>query len=103
MRSTTTRLTVKKPFSLFSTAISHGWYQTLPFRWQRGSDALERAERLQDGRVMKVWMREDKSSRRGHRDVVVTVEGEGARDPGVCAEMVRRCAVMLRLDQKLDE
>lgn len=103
MQSVSARLSVKKPFSLFSTAISHGWYQTSPFRWQRGGDALERAERLHDGRVLKIWMREDTSSRRGHRDVVVTAEGEGARDPGVSAEMVRRCAVMLRLDQDLDE
>lgn len=102
MQSTTARLTVKKPFSLFSTAVSHGWYQTLPFRWQTGEDALERAERLHDGRVMRVSMRETAAARRGQRDVVVTVSGEGADDPGVTEEMARRCRVMLRLDEKLD-
>lgn len=102
MQSATTRVSVKKPFSLFSTAVSHGWYQTLPFRWQPQDDVLERAERLQDGRVMKVCMREDASTRRRYRDIVVTVTGEGARDPGVVTEMSRRCRVMLRLDEDLD-
>jgi len=102
MQTATTRLTVRKPFSLFATAVSHGWYQTLPFRWQPKDDSLERAERLQDGRVMLVRMHEEASTRRGYRNVVVQVIGEGATDPGVAQEMGRRCGVMLRVDEKLD-
>src|SRR5579864_79223 len=102
MQTASARLPVRKPFSLFSTAVSHGWYQTLPFRWARSDDALERAERLQDGRVLLLRMREERSQRRGHRDVVLTVRGEGVRDLGVMEEMQRRCRVMLRLDERLD-
>ena len=102
MRSTTTRLPVKKPFSLFSTAVSHGWYQTVPFRWQTTDDALERAERLQDGRVMLLRLRECAGTRRGYRDVELTVTGVGADDPGVSEEMGRRARIMLRLDEQLD-
>ena len=101
METAATRLTIKKPFGLFSTVISHGWYQTLPFRWQHERGVLQRAERLHDGRVMLVEMTEEKSSRRGHVDVAITVTGEGAGDPGVAQEMARRCAVMLHADEDL--
>ena len=94
-------LTIRKPFGLFSTVISHGWYQTLPFRWKHELGVLQRAERLHDGRVMLVEMAEEKSSTRGHIDVAITVTGEGARDPGIAQEMARRCAVMLHADEDL--
>ena len=92
---------VRKPFSLFATAISHGWYQTLPFRWQSNRQVLERAERLADGRVMVLVMHETHSSRRGFRDLVVEIFGENANDPGVAEESARRAASMLRLDEDL--
>lgn len=92
---------MKQPFGLFATVICHGWYQTLPFQWDRTRNTLRRAERLQDRRVMLVEMHEDRSDRRGHRDVVVTVIGEGASDPGVAQEMARRTRVMLHLDEDL--
>ena len=97
----TIRIPVRKPFSLLSTVISHGWYQTLPFRWLDGRGVLQRAEALSDRRVMLVEMEEAASARRSFRDVVVTVSGEGATDPGVASEMARRCRVMLRLDEDL--
>ncbi|MBC5806695.1 MAG: hypothetical protein DLM53_05050 [Candidatus Eremiobacter antarcticus] len=103
MQSSVVRLAVKKPFSLFSTVISHGWYQTLPFRWVPADATLERAERLHDGRVLLVRMSEEASERRSHRDVVVAVRGEGADDPGVAREMGRRCSVMLHLDEDLSD
>lgn len=101
METATVRLQVRKPFSLFATVVSHGWYQTLPFRWLGEQGALERAERLHDGRVMLVRMEEAKSKRSGYKDILVAVTGEGARDPGVAAEMARRASVTLRLDQDL--
>ncbi|HXW52128.1 MAG TPA: hypothetical protein VEJ41_09075 [Candidatus Acidoferrales bacterium] len=101
MQTASARLEVRKPFSLFTTVVSHGWYQTQPFRWLHGERVLERAERLHDGRVMLVRMREAKSKRRGHVQVALTVAGEGASDPGVADEMARRAAVVLRANDDL--
>src|ERR1700680_334712 len=95
------RLSVKRPFSLFSTVVSHGWYQTLPFRWDAAEEALLRAEALRDGRIMLVRIEETASTRRNHRDLVITVKGDGARDPGVASEMARRVNVMLHADEDL--
>ena len=95
------RIAVKKPFGLFPTVICHGWYQTRPFRWDHERRVLQRAESLRDGRVFLVEMAEGASARRGHRDVVVTIQGEGATDPGVADEMARRARIMLHLDEDL--
>jgi len=97
----TVRIPVKKPFGLFPTVICHGWYQTRPFRWVHERHVLQRAESLRDGRVFLLEFAEDRSSRRAHRDVVLTITGDGANDPGVAAEMARRANVMLRLDEDL--
>ena len=101
MQTAGARLCVRKPFSLFSTVVSHGWYQTLPYRWVEDDAALLRAEALRDGRVMLVRIEEAKSPRRGHIDLVVTVTGEAAKDPGIAAEMARRVRVMLHADEDL--
>jgi 3-methyladenine DNA glycosylase/8-oxoguanine DNA glycosylase len=95
------RIPVKKPFGLFPTVICHGWYQTRPFRWDHTRRVLQRAERLQDKRIMLVEMTQAPSSEKNHADVVVTVAGEGAGDPGVAAEMGRRARIILHLDEDL--
>jgi 3-methyladenine DNA glycosylase/8-oxoguanine DNA glycosylase len=100
VETVTSRLLVRRPFGLFATAVSHGWYQTEPFRWLPRENALVRAERLHDGRVMLVRLQEEKPSR-SHAVLAVDVTGEGAGDPGVAAEMVRRMAVIVRADQDL--
>lgn len=97
----TARIAVRKPFRLFPTVICHGWYQTLPFRWDERRRVLQRAESLRDGRVLLVEAAEEPSSKPMHRDVVLTVIGEGAGDPGVADEMARRARVMLHLDEDL--
>ena len=101
MDSSTVRLPVKKPFGLYSTVICHGWYQTKPFFWDDERRVLRRVESLRDGRVMLLEMHEEPSSRDRHRDVVLTIHGEGATDPGVTPEMARRTRAMLRLDEDL--
>ncbi len=101
MHTASARLQVRAPFSLFATAVSHGWYQTSPFRWVQQRGVLQRAERLRDGRVLLVEMCEERSARRGYRDVIVSVSGNGAGDPGVSAEMTRRCSTMLHLAEDL--
>jgi 3-methyladenine DNA glycosylase/8-oxoguanine DNA glycosylase len=101
MQTAGSRLTVRKPFSLFSTVVSHGWYQTLPYRWLESDAALLRAEALRDGRVMLMRIEEVKSQRRGHIDLAITVTGEAAKDPGVASEMARRAAVMLHTGEDL--
>ncbi|MBV8162870.1 MAG: DNA-3-methyladenine glycosylase 2 family protein [Candidatus Eremiobacteraeota bacterium] len=103
MQTATARLEVRKPFSLFSTVVSHGWYETLPFRWLESERTLLRAEALGDGRVMLVRVEETKSPQRNHTGLAITVKGENARDPGVAAEMSRRVAVMLHADEDLRE
>jgi N-glycosylase/DNA lyase len=97
----TARIAVKKPFGLFPTVICHGWYQTKPFRWDGKRHVLQRAESLRDGRVFLVEAAEEASTLRMHRDVALTVTGEGANDPGVAAEMARRVNVMLHADEDL--
>jgi len=94
-------LPVRKPFGLFATAVSHGWYQTQPFRWSRERNILQRAERLMDGRVMLVDVLERRSSRRGYADLTMQIHGDGAGDPGVAPELARRLSVALRLDADL--
>jgi 3-methyladenine DNA glycosylase/8-oxoguanine DNA glycosylase len=103
MQTATTRLSVKRPFSLFSTVVSHGWYQTLPFRWVSGDEALLRAEALRDGRVMLVRVEEVAAKQRNYRDLVITVTGESARDPGIASEMSRRVDIMLHATEDLSE
>jgi len=94
-------LAIKKPFGLFSTVISHGWYQTLPFRWQHDRRVLQRAERLDDGRVMLVEMSEQRSAKRGYVALRIDVAGEGADEPAVAAEIARRCSSMLHAEEDL--
>ncbi|HME81506.1 MAG TPA: hypothetical protein VKF82_05470 [Candidatus Eremiobacteraceae bacterium] len=95
------RIPVRKPFSVFATAISHGWYQTMPFRLDSTRGVLQRVEQLMDGSVVLLEMRDEPSTRRGYRDAVVDVIGERAGDPGVAQEMARRATVMLHLDEDL--
>lgn len=103
METAAIRVPVKKPFGLFATVICHGWYQTRPFRWLHDRRTLQRAESLRDGRIFLVEMTEDGKTRsRSSRDVLVTTIGEGAKDPGVAAEMARRARSMLHLDERLD-
>ena len=101
MNSERVRIAVRKPFSVFATAISHGWYQTMPFRWDNERGVLQRAEQLMDRSVvlLKIW--DEPSSKSGYRDAVVKVIGERAADPGVAEEMARRVTVMLHLEEDL--
>jgi 3-methyladenine DNA glycosylase/8-oxoguanine DNA glycosylase len=94
------RIPVRKPFSVYATAISHGWYQTLPFRLAEGG-VLQRVEQLMDGSVLLLEMFDEKSNRRGYRDAIVKINGERANDPGVGEEMARRATIMLHLDEDL--
>jgi 3-methyladenine DNA glycosylase/8-oxoguanine DNA glycosylase len=95
------RVPVRKPFSVYATAISHGWYQTMPFRLDPKRSVLQRAEQLMDGSVVLLEIWDEPSTRRGFRDAVVEVHGERAGDPGVAEEMARRATVMLHLDEDL--
>jgi len=101
MKSVTLTASVAKPFSLFATVASHGWYQTMPFRFDPGSGVLARAESLGDGRILLLEMRESASAVRNRRDVAIIVRGPGATDPKVACEMRRRSIEMLRLDEDL--
>ena len=95
------RIPVPKPFSVVATAISHGWYQTMPFRLDPKRGVLQRVEQLMDGSVVLLEIWDEPSSRRGYRDAIVKVIGERAGDPGVAEEMARRATVMLHLDEDL--
>jgi 3-methyladenine DNA glycosylase/8-oxoguanine DNA glycosylase len=101
VETTTAQLEVRKPFDLFSTVVSHGWYQTEPFRWLPRERVLMRAERLHDGRVMTLRITEKASGRNGRATLAVSLRGKGARDPGVATEMVRRVGVIVRAEADL--
>src|SRR5579862_2131116 len=101
MEQAAAELTVKKPFGLFSTVISHGWYQTLPFRWLHDRKVLQRVERLDDGRIMLVEIQEQEPSKRGYRTLKIDIVGERANDTATREEIARRCALMLHADEDL--
>ena len=101
MQTISTEIEIRKPFGLFSTAISHGWYQTLPFRWQHERGVLQRVERLDDGRIALVEMSEQRSLRRGHISLRIDIKGDGAIDGALAEEVVRRCSSMLHADEDL--
>lgn len=47
------------PFRLAAVAVSHGWFQTAPFTWDRDGELLHRAENLGSGAVDLVIGAED--------------------------------------------
>ncbi|HZV79231.1 MAG TPA: hypothetical protein VFF60_06390 [Candidatus Binatus sp.] len=95
------RVPVRKPFSVYATAISHGWYQTLPFRLDPKTLVLQRAEQLMDGSVLLLEMWDEASKQRGYRDAIIKISGGRAGDMGVADEMARRARLMLHLDEDL--
>jgi 3-methyladenine DNA glycosylase/8-oxoguanine DNA glycosylase len=101
VESATAHVDVRKPFSLFSTIVSHGWYQTEPFRWLPREGVLLRAERLHDGRVMTLRVKEAPAKGRVCARLRIEIRGGGARDPGVAAEMARRVGVIVQADADL--
>ena len=62
------RLAVDPPFSLWSTALLHGWYALAPFRWLPESETLERVDRLPSGAVYTVRLRRGLRIFAGGRD-----------------------------------
>lgn len=85
-------LAARGPFRLPAVAVSHGWFQTDPFRWDDVRQRLRRVEAV-DRRAVAVTVEE-------HDDgVAVRAVGAGpASDPRHVADRVRR---MLQLDADL--
>ena len=42
-------ISARGPFRLAAVAVSHGWFQTVPFAWDRDTEQLHRTEGLEDG------------------------------------------------------
>lgn len=51
MRGPEFEIPVQGPFRLAAVAVSHGWFQTTPFRWDAANELLHRIEDLGDGNV----------------------------------------------------
>ena len=83
------RLPATPPFRLGAVVESHGWFQTAPFGWDGGSQALRRVESLPGG-VASVTIRPAEGG--------VTLEVDRPLDPRDRAEIRVRIRRMLQLD-----
>ena len=75
--------------------MSHGWFQTAPFAWDRDAGVLDRVERLGGGAGDRVMRRE-----RGGG--VAVRPGAACGAPSAAPRRPRACARMLQLDADLD-
>lgn len=83
-------LPLPSDFSLRSTVLSHGWFQTEPFAWEEATETLRRVDRLRPGgRAHVVTLREHEGQ--------LAVEISGARN--IPPSFVTRIRRMLQLDQ----
>ena len=85
-------LSTSPDFSFSGTLTAHGWRRLLPFTWDEETGALERIERLTDGRVVLLTIREASAN-------ALTVSVSEAADEAEIIETVRR---MLQLDLPVD-
>lgn len=84
---------VQGPFRLAAVAVSHGWFQTEPFRWDGEGELLHRVEDLGDGTVALVIGVNDGGVR------CATSRALSASERALARTRVRR---MLQLDVDLD-
>jgi len=92
------KLTVKRPFSLKATALSHGWHECAPMSWCEGGACLQMIERV-GADVYRVSVVERARDRRSV-SLSVGIEGPGGAH-GVRGEMVSRVTEALKLDHDL--
>lgn len=93
MRGPGFAIPVQGPFRLAAVAVSHGWFQTAPFRWDGEEGRLHRVEDLGDGTVGLVM---------GAADGGVRVQTSRALTAGERALARSRVRRMLQLDVDLD-
>lgn len=78
-----------RPFRFRDIVFSHGWLYLPPFRWDEGSATLHRIERLPDGGLVELRLREAAGG--------VLLDAEA--NPEDLAELARRARWMLALDE----
>lgn len=99
LRTTRMSTAAPNPFEFAGTVYSHGWAVLQPNRWDGGSRALIRTERLGAGRVVHLEVTGTGKADRQRVRIDVRHEGElGASERKAVIRSIRR---MLRLDEDL--
>lgn len=92
----TAALPIPPGFSFLRTALSHGWFDLPPFRWDAKQRALTRVLSLECNRTVEVTLR---AASRGR--LVLTIGGAGPVSDADRREVLRQARWMLRLDEDL--
>ncbi len=100
MNTKTTTLTIKQPFSLKATALSHGWHECAPMSWCEGGRCFQVIER-EAKRVYRVSVTE-RARRPATVQLAVSVEGHDVKDT-IVADITARLHSTLGLDSDLTE
>ena len=92
-------IAVPQPYNFAQSVRDHGWIGLLPFRWLDEAQALQRIERLDNGRVVRLTI----TSRETENEVIlhVTLDADGSLDPDERAELRGKVRRMLKLDENL--
>lgn len=94
-------LPVRRPYDFKRSVHSYGYWELPPFRWDQGSETLQRAERV-NGRVYLLEFCRGPHRSRTESTVAVEITGD-AIDQEIERELVARSRAMLRLDEDLTE
>jgi len=92
-------LSAPPPFRLEQTVLSHGWYELAPFRWDPRTSTLTRAERLPDGSIHLLRIRQSRGTRGRIRVELLT----GPVRPEQRRQLGSRIRRMLNLGLDLSE
>src|SRR5258708_8111353 len=90
-------ITVPKPYDFASSVRDHGWIALAPFRWHDNDSALQRVERLRDGKIVLLTITAtnvDESVQ-----VSIDVQGNGDITQAEQAEVLDKVRWMLKLDE----
>ena len=93
------QLAARPPFSLWATALSHGWHALAPFSWHPTTDTLERIDRLPSGKTYVLKVRAGSFRSDGWPQVDLRVSPRPSKADAL--EIRSRVRHMLRLDEDL--
>src|SRR5260221_3952 len=91
------QITVPKPYDFASSVRDHGWIALAPFRWHDDESALQRVERLRDGKVVLLTVTATDANEAVQ--VSINVQTDGDITPAEQAEILEKVRWMLKLDE----